>query len=152
MDRDAADRLGRARGAFAAFEEPNKLPDPLPELGYLYQWICTSIGGRPDLDNVEMMFRAGWAPVKQDEQPHILVFTEGRSDWVRNGCIEIGGLLLCKKPEEYVLAKIRHYEDLVSARLNSFRDQVFAASRREMPLKGEWQSYAEYGREPVQHK
>lgn len=147
MDRDTEIRLDRARGAFSDYEEPNRLPDPLPELGFMYQWICTSIGGRADLDNVEAMFRAGWKPVKQDEQPHILSLTEGRSPWVRSGHIEIGGLLLCKKPEEQVLARIKHYENLVASRLDSFRDQVMAMSRREMPITGEWRSWAEYGRD-----
>jgi hypothetical protein len=144
-DRDAADRLDRSRGAFPAYEEPNRLPDPIPDLGYAYQWICTVLGGQPALENVDMMFRAGWEPVKQDEQPHILMLTEGRSAWVRNGCIEIGGLLLCKKPEEKVAQKLRHYDNLVEGRLNSFRDAVFAMSRREMPVEGEWKSFTTTG-------
>lgn len=147
MDRDAEIKLDRARGKFSDYEEPNRLPDPIPDLGYAYCWIATSIGGRPDLDNVEMMFRSGWAPVKQSEQPHILRMTEGRSAWVRQGLIEIGGLLLCKKPEELVWQRIRHYEDMVTQRLGSFREQVFAASNRAMPLEGEWKSYATDGRD-----
>lgn len=147
-DRDSVDKLDRARGAFTAYEEPNRLPDPVPDLGYSYQWIATVLGGQPQLENVAMMFRAGWAPVLQEEQSHILMLAEGRSQWVRSGCIEIGGLLLCKKPEEEVSKRVRHYEDLVERRLTSFRDTVFNMSRREMPISGEWRSYTEDGREP----
>jgi hypothetical protein len=146
-DRSAVDKLDRARGSFSAYEEPNKLPDPIPDLGYEYQWIAVTLGGNDWLENVDKMFRDKWVPVRQDEQPHIMMLREGRSYWIRNGCIEIGGLLLCKKPDELVAQKIRHYENLVEGRLNSFRDQVFAMSRREMPLEGEWRSYAETGRD-----
>lgn len=147
MDRDSADRLARARGSFAEYEEPNKLPDPIPDLGFVYQWIATTIGGQPWPENVEKMLRDGWVAVPQVEQSHILLLAEGRSQWIRSGCIEIGGLLLCKKPEELVAGKVRHYETLVAGRLNSFRESVFAMARPGMPVEGEWRSYTESGRD-----
>jgi hypothetical protein len=144
MERDQAFRAGRGRGP-AAYEEPAKLPDPIPELGYVYQWIAVSVHGVQYWDDVDKMFRDGWVPVEQAEQPHILVMATGRSPWLRNGCIEIGGCLLCKKAAELVERKIGYYEDFVTARLNNGIELVQSRSSRKFPTFGNRQEESEYG-------
>jgi hypothetical protein len=144
MDREMAARAGRGRGP-APYEEPAKLPDPIPLLGYTYQWIVVSVHGQECWEDADKAFRDGWEPVEQSEQPHILTMVTGRSPWLQNGCIEIGGCLLCKKADELVNRKLRYYEDMVTRRLNNGVDDVLAHSTRMLPTFGRREEDTEFG-------
>ena len=73
---------------------PNLLPDPIPNQGWAFRWIRTSMVGQSDATNVSMRFREGWEPVKLEDHPELEVMPDHNSQFP--GCVEIGGQLLCR--------------------------------------------------------
>ena len=41
----------------ASFRPPSLLPDPLPQPGWVFRWVRTSMVGQSDATNVSMRFR-----------------------------------------------------------------------------------------------
>ena len=112
--------------------QPTGLPTPQPEEGYSFRWVRTALLGQFDPTNTSAKFREGWEPVKADSQPHMHVFADPNSRF--KGNIEIGGLLLCKIPKEFMEQRAAFYNkasaDQMSAVDNSFMQQNDA----RMPL------------------
>ena len=86
---------------------PELLPEPNKEAGYSYRWIRTSTLGQADPRNFSGKLREGWEPVKIEEQPQFRLLVDPNSRFKDD--IEIGGLLLCKTPEEFVEQRNSHY-------------------------------------------
>ena len=79
---------------------PELLPEPDKQPGYAYRWVRVSTLGNADPRNVSAKLREGWEPVKMEEQPKFQMLADPNSRYKDN--IEIGGLLLCKTPVEFV--------------------------------------------------
>ncbi len=86
---------------------PELLPEPDKQAGYEYRWIRVSMLGKQDGRNVSTKIREGWEPVKLQEQPQFKLLTDPTTRF-EDG-IEIGGLLLCKTPEEFVEQRKDYY-------------------------------------------
>jgi hypothetical protein len=76
------------------------LPDPDPQDGWVFRWIRTSFVGQADNANVSAAYRVGWEPVRSEDHQELMVTSDIDSRFGSEGHIEIGGLLLCKMPEE----------------------------------------------------
>jgi hypothetical protein len=63
--------------------------------------------GASDPSNISSKLREGYEPVKAEEYPELMMHasTEGRF----TGGIEIGGLLLCRIPEELLKQRLEYY-------------------------------------------
>jgi hypothetical protein len=76
----------------------------LPEFkkvpGWAYRWIRVSLTNQADNLNVSSKMREGWEPVKLADHPEIRMVSDANAKY-KDG-IEIGGLLLCKIPEEFI--------------------------------------------------
>ena len=102
-------------------ERPSKwqpatlLPDPKPEPGYAFRWIRLSTLGASDATNISSKLREGWEPVKASEHPEIHADQASRFP----DSIEIGGLLLCKTPVEFVEQRDEHFRKLASQQMES---------------------------------
>ena len=83
-----------------AWAPPDLLPEPIREAGYAYRWIRVSLMNNADPRNISARLREGWEPVHADEQPQMKIFQDPNSRYKDN--IEVGGLLLCKAPQEMV--------------------------------------------------
>ncbi len=81
-----------------SWENPSNLPNPDPQPGWVFRWIRTSMVGKSDNTNVSMRFREGWEAVRAEDHPELNVISDHESRFP--GCVEVGGLLLCKAPEE----------------------------------------------------
>ena len=109
-----------------AWTPPELLPEPDKQAGFAYRWIRVSMLGVADPKNLSSKLREGWEPVRAEEQPKFSLLVDPDSRFKDN--IEIGGLLLCKAPEEFVQQR-QEYEakltqqqadaDRKSTRLNS---------------------------------
>jgi hypothetical protein len=86
---------------------PELLPEPDKQAGYEYRWIRVSMLGKQDGRNVSTKIREGWEPVKLQEQPKFKLLTDPSTRF--EDSIEIGGLLLCKAPEEFVEQRKNYY-------------------------------------------
>ena len=82
------------------WQQPELLPEPDREPGYAYRWIRVSTLQQADARNLSTKLREGWEPVRIEEQPQFSLLIDPQSRYKDN--IEIGGLLLCKTPTDFV--------------------------------------------------
>ena len=146
----ANNRITREVDTRAASERPKQwapaelLPEPVKQPGYAYRWIRTSTLNQADPRNLSGKLREGWEPVRVEEQPEMQLLIDPNSRYKDN--IEIGGLLLCKTPEEFVDQRNAHYarqsEDQTEAVDNNFMRQ----SDARMPLFTEKKSTTSFGK------
>jgi len=76
------------------YKPASSLPDPTPDPDYEFYWVATAIAGQDNATNMSQKRRDGWAPVKAVDHPEPLVSVYKERD------VDIGGLLLCKRPKE----------------------------------------------------
>jgi hypothetical protein len=60
--------------------------------------------------------------------------------------IEIGGLLLCKTPEEFVAQRNKHYSDQAEAQMVAVDNTLMRQSDPRMPLFNERKSTTSFGK------
>ena len=89
------------------------LPEPDKQAGFKYRWIRVSMNGQADPRNLSRAIREGWEPVRVEEQPKLQMLIDPNSRFKDN--IEIGGLVLCKTPEELVEQRNKYYSDQTAA-------------------------------------
>lgn len=122
---------------------PTALPDPNPEPGYEFRWIRVSTLGTNDPGNVSSKLREGWEPVKASEHPEIQLM--GRSGSFPDS-IEIGGLILCKTPSEFVDQRNAFYQKQADGAMQAVDNNFMRESDRRMPLFKERRSEVSFGR------
>ena len=89
------------------WSQPELLPEPDKEAGFSYRWVRVSNLNVADPRNLSAKLREGWEPVRVEEQPKFQLLVDPNSRFKDN--IEIGGLLLCKTPEEFVDQRNKFY-------------------------------------------
>ena len=123
---------------------PELLPEPDKEPGYGYKWIRVSMLNSPDPRNVSVRFREGYEPVRLEEQPKFKLLVDDNSRFKDN--IEIGGLLLCKTPEEFVKQRNDYYSKQAQAQTDSVDNTLMRQSDPRMPLFNERKSSTSFGK------
>ena len=111
---------------------PTVLPEPDKKDGWRYRWIRTSTLNSQDNTNVSSKFRQGWEPVIAAEHPEITVLRDRKSDFKDN--IEVGGLLLCKAPEETMAERDAYYRDSAETQMSSVENNFMRENDPRMPL------------------
>ena len=106
--------------------EPDKLP------GYAYRWIRVGLQGSADPRNYSAKLREGWEPVKIEEQPQFQLLVDEGSRF-KDG-IEVGGLLLCKTPIEFVEQRNNHYLKQSEDQILSVDNNLMRQNDPRMPL------------------
>ena len=130
------------------WKPPQLLPEPNSVPGWKFKYIRISVMGQDDPTNASAMFREGWEPVKAKDHPEIMHLADKNSNSHFKDGIEIGGLLLCKIPEERFNARRKYYENMNRAQMdgvdNSFLRQK--DSRSNMDMFTEKKSTTTFGR------
>ena len=123
---------------------PQLLPDPTPEPGYAYRWIRISTLNTADPMNVSSKLREGWEPVKASDHPEIRLFgsTSGRFP----DAVEVGGLLLCKTPVEFVDQRNAYYSNQAESQMQSVDNNYMRESDPRMPLFKERSTKVTFGK------
>jgi hypothetical protein len=123
---------------------PELLPAPDIQAGYAYRWIRVSMLDKSDPRNVSAKLREGWEPVSIEEQPKfkLLVNQDGKF----KDSIEIGGLLLCKTPKEFVDQRTKYYDDQTQAQTVAVDNNLMRQSDPRMPLFKENKSTTSFGK------
>jgi len=90
-----------------SWQAPETLPSPDPRPGITHRWVRTSMMGQPDVQNISGKFREGYEPCKAEDYPEMMMHasTEGRF----KGSIEVGGLVLCSIPSEFLKQRDAHF-------------------------------------------
>lgn len=123
---------------------PELLPEPDKEPGYRYRWIRVSNLNVADPRNLSGKLREGWEPVKVEEQPQFQLLIDPNSRFKDN--IEVGGLLLCKTPEEFVEQRNAYYAKQTQAQTEAVDNSFMSQSDPKMPLFRERKSTTSFGK------
>lgn len=120
------------------------LPEPDKQPGYAYRWIRTSTLNSADPRNLSSKLREGWEPVDVSEQPRMQLLIDPTSRFRDN--IEIGGLLLCKTPVEFIEQRTQHFNNQTQAQTEAVDNNLMRQSDPRMPLFNERKSSTSFGR------
>jgi len=123
---------------------PQLLPDPNPEPGYAYRWIRIASLGKDDATNISGKLREGWEPVKASDHPEIRLF--GSSNGKFPDSVEVGGLLLCKTPVEFVEQRDAYYRKQAEAQMASVDNTFMRENDPRMPMFKERKSTVTFGK------
>jgi len=123
---------------------PEVLPSPNPEPGYKFRWIRISTRGEADPMNISSMLRQMWEPVKASDHPEIFL-ANVESDRFKDNIV-IGGLMLCKAPEESVNDRNDFYQQQAEAQIHSVDNNFMRENDPRMPLFNERKTKVSFGR------
>ena len=100
-----------------SWQAPETLPSPNPRPGISHRWVRTSMVGQSDVQNVSSKLREGYEPCKAEDYPEMMMHatTEGRF----KGNIEVGGLVLCSIPSEFLKQRDAHFAGINKATMES---------------------------------
>jgi hypothetical protein len=126
------------------WSQPELLPEPDKQPGYAYRWIRTSTLNQADPINLSRKLREGWEPVSVEEQPQFQLLVDPNSRFKDN--IEIGGLLLCKTPSEFVEQRNAHYTAQADAQMLAVDNTLMKQSDPRMPLFNEGKTTSTFGK------
>lgn len=126
-----------------AWRPPETLPSPDPRPGWTHRWVRISMVGQADPSNISSKLREGYEPCKTDEYPELLVHatSEGRF----KGNVEIGGLLLCRIPSEFLEQREAYYANQNKAQMESVDNNFLRDSDPRMPLFSDKRSKVTFG-------
>ena len=117
--------------------QPESLPEPDKQEGFATLNVL-------DARNYSAKIREGWEPCKLDEQPKFQLLVDPNSRFKDN--IEIGGLLLCKTPSEFVVQRNKYYQDQTRAQTEAVDNNLMRQSDPRMPLFKENKSSTSFGK------
>jgi hypothetical protein len=146
----AENRLTRELDKRTAVERPTHwappelLPEPDKQAGYAYRWIRVASLNQADPRNLSAKLREGWEPVRIEEQPKFQMLVDPNSRYKDN--IEIGGLLLCKTPVEFVEQRNKYYSNQADAQMDAVENTLMRQSDPRMPLFNEGKTTSSFGK------
>ena len=127
---------------------PSKLEAPEAPAGYQHRWVRTALRGEDDKTNVHAKMREGWEPVRADEYPDLAdnfpVIEEGKNA----GVIGVGGLMLCRIPEETVEERTEYYRDQTRNQMKAVDENLMREQHPSMPIHNDRQSRVTFGGKP----
>ena len=126
------------------WQQPELLPEPDKHPDYAYRWIRVSTLNNADPRNLSAKLREGWEPVRIEEQPKFQLLVDPNSRYKDN--IEIGGLLLCKTPTEFVEQRNAHYSKQTQSQTEAVDNNLMRQSDARMPLFNERKSSTSFGK------
>jgi hypothetical protein len=123
---------------------PELLPEPDKEAGFSYRWIRVSTLNAADPRNLSAKLREGWEPVRIEEQPKFQLLADPNSRFKDN--IEIGGLLLCKTPTDFVEQRNAYFAQQSQNQTEAVDNNLMRQSDPRMPLFNERKSTTSFGK------
>ena len=122
----------------SALPEPDKVP------GYDYRWVRVSARMQTDPQNISSNLREGWEAVRMEEQPQFKMLVDPNGRFKDN--IEVGGLLLCKIPTDFMAQRRQYYADKTRSQSDAVDNNFMKENDPRMPLFRERKSTASFGR------
>jgi len=142
VPREVSDRQQSKRPK--QWQPPELLPEPDKQAGFAYRWIRVSMLNQADPRNISSKIREGWEPVRIEEQPKFKLLVDPDGRFKDN--IEIGGLLLCKTPLEFVEQRDSHYAKVTQSQTDAVDNNLMRQSDPRMPLFKENKSTTSFGK------
>ena len=138
------DRDIEARKETREWKPPSLLPEIKQEPGWAYRWVRVSLANEADNLNVSSRMREGWEPVKHSDHPEVNLPVNPNSSF--GDSIEIGGLLLCKMPQEMVDQRNEYYRNKAKAQEQAVDNNLMRQNDPRMPLFSDKKSTASFGK------
>ena len=126
-----------------AWRPPETLPSPEPREGWTHRWVRISMMGTSDPQNRSSKFREGYEPCKAEEYPELMM--HAATDGPLKGNIEIGGLLLCKIPTEFLKQREAYFANQNRAQIDAVDNNLMRENDPRMPLFKESSSKVTFG-------
>ena len=100
-----------------SWQAPEALPMPDERPGWKHRYVRLSTMGVADPSNISSKLREGSEPCKAEDYPELMMHAavDGRF----RGGIEIGGLLLCRIPKEFMDQRAQHFSNLNQSQMDS---------------------------------
>lgn len=127
-----------------AWKRPEVLPSPNPQPGYVFHWVRVSTQGQADATNVSSKLREGWEPVLAKDHPEIFLMGVENERFKDN--VVIGGLLLCKAPEELIAERSEYYSNQTQSQMRAVDSNLMRENDPRMPLFSERKSSVTFGK------
>jgi hypothetical protein len=126
-----------------AWRPPETLPMPEDRPGWTHRYIRISTMGTADPSNISSKLREGYEPCKAEEYPELMMHAsiDGRF----KGGIEVGGLLLCRIPSEFMVQRAKYYENLNKSQVDSVDNNFLRENDPRMPLFSEKRTKVTFG-------
>jgi len=127
---------------------PQLLPEPKAQPGWKFKYVRIATMGQADPTNTSAKFREGWEPVKASDHPEIMHLADNNPNSRFKDGIEIGGLLLCKAPEEMVQQRSEYYEGMNKAQMEGVDNNFLREKdgRSNMQMFSDKKSTVSFGR------
>tara|TARA_R110002020_G_scaffold340908_1_gene555662 strand:- start:43 stop:498 length:456 start_codon:yes stop_codon:yes gene_type:complete len=122
----------------------SSLPTPAPQEGWAFRWVRTSVLGQADNTNVSQKMREGWVPVRADDHPELEVMSDVGTRF--KGNVEVGGLLLCKIPEEELIKRAEYYAKIANDQMEAVDNTFMREENPVMPLIKDRSSRTTFGK------
>ena len=141
LARELDDRTTFARPS--AWQVPEVLPYPNERPGWRHRYVRISNMGVADPSNISSKLREGYEPCKAEDYPELMMHAtqEGRF----KGNIEVGGLLLCRIPKEFMEQRAAYYDKQNKAQMDSVDNTFMKDSDPRMPLFSEKRTKVTFG-------
>jgi hypothetical protein len=127
-----------------AWTPPQTLPEPKQQEGWVFRWIRTSLMGTSDPTNTSAKLREGWEPCRAEDHPELMLQADPNSRF--KGNVEIGGLLLCKAPEEMMNQRNDFYLKQAHSQMEAVDNNFMRQNDARMPLFNEKRTTTSFGR------
>ena len=128
-----------------SWRRPELLPEPKPSDGYAFRWVRLASLGNVDATNVSSKLREGWEPCKAKDHPEIFLAEISENDKFKDNVV-IGGLMLCKAPQEMVDERNEFYADQAAAQIHSVDNNLMRENDARMPLFQDKQTKVTFGK------
>tara|TARA_R100001126_G_C4851559_1_gene162285 strand:+ start:681 stop:1157 length:477 start_codon:yes stop_codon:yes gene_type:complete len=140
--RNASSRSSKA--ARKPWKPPQLLETGPPPEGMHHRWVRTHIRGESDKTNVHMRFREGYEPVHPSEVSDLdlPVIDSGN----HAGTVGVGGLMLCKIPEETVKERNAYFAQQTDQQMNAVDNDLMRDEHPAMPISKERKTQVSFGR------
>lgn len=117
------------------------MPDPRP--GWVHRYVRTSTLGTADPSNISAKLREGYEPCRASDYPELMMHAS--TDDRFKGSVEVGGLLLCRIPEEFVKQREAHYNGVNKSQIDSVDNNFMRENDPRMPLFSEKRTKVTFG-------
>ena len=123
---------------------PSLLPEFSKKPGWAYRWVRITLANEADARNASSKMREGWEPVKHSEHPEIKLTSNPNSQF--KDSVEVGGLILCKMPQEMVDQRNAYYKQKADGQAQAVDNSFMKENDPRMPLFADKKSTKSFGK------
>ena len=126
------------------WQRPSVLPSPDDRPGWKHRWVRAANYGKNDPTNISAKLREGWEFCKVSEYPEVQVIYVENEAFKDN--VMMGGMILCRAPEELVQERKDFYRAQTNAQMTSVNRDLMREADPRMPVFNDSKSEVKFGK------